>query len=400
MRRRARIAHALGVALIIASVSTSRAQQPPDPLFRVTTELVLTDIVVFDRQGRFVDNIPREQFELLVDGQPIPIASFERVQAGSLTEDAQLAAARGNQPALETRLPEGGRTVLFFVDDFHLGQGGLSPDASDIESLHRHADGTARSGRHHVAERTARIPAATDRQQDDAPCGSVASQQPDSGHHRFGTPGDDGSQAQIIEGVRDRDLFNFFVKETMRQNPLLRPSEAENIVMVRARQMALQASNDATTTLATLGALVRSNGTLPGRKLVFFISDGFEIDHTWIQVPDLLRQIVDASARYNFVIYTMDSRGLITQPSYDASRETVIDPTRSVDRTNADELFMSQDPSTNSLQKPAAGCSPTRTRSTPRCRALCRSPLCITSWHGRRPRRSRRAQEQQPRSSR
>ena len=54
---------ALGVlflALVCADPPT--AQQtiplPSGETFRVTRELVQTDVVVFDKQGRFVDNIP------------------------------------------------------------------------------------------------------------------------------------------------------------------------------------------------------------------------------------------------------------------------------------------------------------------------------------------------------
>ena len=57
-----------------------------------TTELVQTDAIVVDRQGRFVDNLQREQFELRVDGRPQRISFFERVPAGPpVKEEAQTA---------------------------------------------------------------------------------------------------------------------------------------------------------------------------------------------------------------------------------------------------------------------------------------------------------------------
>jgi hypothetical protein len=39
--------------------------------------------MVFDKKGRFVDGLQREQFELIVNGKPQPISSFEQVRAGS-----------------------------------------------------------------------------------------------------------------------------------------------------------------------------------------------------------------------------------------------------------------------------------------------------------------------------
>src|SRR5205085_7068953 len=58
--------------------------------------------------------------------KPVPISFFERVTAGSMNEDAQLAAARGqprvtaakDQPAPKPL--DRGRTILFFIDDMHL----------------------------------------------------------------------------------------------------------------------------------------------------------------------------------------------------------------------------------------------------------------------------------------
>src|SRR5882672_12495037 len=75
---------------------------PPEPqrqdqtdVLRVYTELVQTDVMVFDKQGRFVDGLKKEDFELRIDGQHKPIDFFERITTGSANEESQLAAARG-----------------------------------------------------------------------------------------------------------------------------------------------------------------------------------------------------------------------------------------------------------------------------------------------------------------
>src|SRR5215813_11997610 len=72
----------------------TRPQKPPDDVVRVYTELVQTDVMVFDKQGRFVDGLAKENFELLIDGKPKTIDAFEKITAGS-SEESQLAAARG-----------------------------------------------------------------------------------------------------------------------------------------------------------------------------------------------------------------------------------------------------------------------------------------------------------------
>ena len=106
------------------------AQEPPPSrqgpdVIRVNTALVQTDVMVFDKEGSFVDGLKRDQFVLKIDGKPRDISFFERVLAGSRNEEAQLAAARGSAPSSPRPGSAGpvpldrGRTVFFFVDDIH-----------------------------------------------------------------------------------------------------------------------------------------------------------------------------------------------------------------------------------------------------------------------------------------
>jgi hypothetical protein len=90
-----------------------------DDVVRINTDLVQTDVMVFDKDGRFVNGLKQEQFQLLVDGKPQPIAFFEPVVTGR-NEAAVLKASRGNkgsQPVVEpTTTPEvsdRGRTILY-----------------------------------------------------------------------------------------------------------------------------------------------------------------------------------------------------------------------------------------------------------------------------------------------
>jgi hypothetical protein len=121
------------LACLVVSSSTSYGQerqpkeitQQTDKVVRIGTDLLQTDVMVFDRQGHFVDGLKREQFELRVDGKPQQISFFDIVAAGSPDEESKLAAARGKtkEPAdkrVTFRPEEIGRTIFFFVDDLHL----------------------------------------------------------------------------------------------------------------------------------------------------------------------------------------------------------------------------------------------------------------------------------------
>src|SRR5687767_15896862 len=92
-----------------ASVAQSQQQQPTptpprrsDDVVRVYTELVQTDVMVFDKQGRFVKDLTRDNFELRVDGKPRPIEAFELITAGS-NEESQLARSEERRVGKECR---------------------------------------------------------------------------------------------------------------------------------------------------------------------------------------------------------------------------------------------------------------------------------------------------------
>src|SRR4051812_3958163 len=127
---RPRLAHALFAALCLLAPASAQQTDTPAPVkddeevVRISTELVQTDVMVFDKEGKFVDGLKPEQFELRVDGKPQQVVFFERVKAGTVNEDAQIAAARGGAGgalAGGAAVPlDRGRTLVFFVDDLHL----------------------------------------------------------------------------------------------------------------------------------------------------------------------------------------------------------------------------------------------------------------------------------------
>src|SRR6266480_5710326 len=69
--------------LFAAPVSAQTTPQKPTEeqgdVIRVSTELVQTDVMVFDKKGHFVDGLKGDQFALKVDNKPTSISFFERV---------------------------------------------------------------------------------------------------------------------------------------------------------------------------------------------------------------------------------------------------------------------------------------------------------------------------------
>ena len=85
------------VAGFVCQHARAQTQKPspqptPDDVLRTNIELVQTDVMVFDKAGKFVPGLTRDQFELLIDGQLQPISSFEQVSAGTSKEVRLLSA--------------------------------------------------------------------------------------------------------------------------------------------------------------------------------------------------------------------------------------------------------------------------------------------------------------------
>src|SRR5690349_2238351 len=77
----------LSLPVISAQTAPQKPAEAQDDIIRVNTELVQTDVMVFDKQGHFVDGLKSDQFALKVDDKATPITFFERVAAGKAGTD-------------------------------------------------------------------------------------------------------------------------------------------------------------------------------------------------------------------------------------------------------------------------------------------------------------------------
>jgi VWFA-related protein len=288
--------------------SQQQAPQQTDDVIRISTDLIQTDVTVLDKQGRFVDNLRREQFELLIDGKPQPITFFERLKAGSTSEETQLAAAKGSPGKEVVRLTERGRTIFFYLDDMHLSASSLIRTRKMllqfVEKEMRPNDQVAITSANgqvgflqQLTDNKTVLRAAIARLKS-------SSQATDDREQ----PAMSEPMAQAIEVYNDMDVVKFYVEPLLARGVQFQP--AENIVRSRARRILAESYNLTRVTLATLESLARSSSTLPGRKLIFFISDGFLLNPNISDMTDRIRNITNASAKNGIVIYSLDGRGL------------------------------------------------------------------------------------------
>ena len=321
--------------------------QDQSDVLRVYTELVQTDVMVFDKQGRFVNGLKAEDFELRIDGKPKPVEFFEKITTGSINEESQLAAARGSsvrRTTGQTAPPvplDRGRPIFFYVDDLHLDLTAVQTTRKVIASFLDKEMGqndevaiASASGQigflQQLTDNKTVLRAALERLKF-RPYSVRDMERPAMSEY----------QGLLITNY-DRDITDYFIAETIRVNPGMTPASAESLVMTRARALVQQGGRVTTNTLTGLEGLVRAANKLPGRKLIFFISGGFFLDDRNSDSKLRLQRITSSAARSGVVIYSMDARGLVASLT-DASTEAPFDRTGSAMRANSGELSASQD---------------------------------------------------------
>jgi VWFA-related protein len=337
------------ILLFLLLAPATRAQTPtptppksPDEVVRVYTELVQTDVMVFDKQGKFVNGLTKDNFELRIDGKPREIQAFEQIAAGS-DEESQLAAARG-ATSLNLKRPvplDRGRIVFFYVDDFHMDLGGLNAAKKVITAFIENEMG--QNDQAAIASATGQI-GFLQQLTDDRMILRMALDRLNPKTYSVGDsdrPPMSDYNALLIERF-DREVFEYFVAETIRNNPGMNRDMAASLVRGRAQASQSQAARFNQNTLIGLERLVQSARSLPGRKILFFLSGGFLIENRRGDAITELRNITNAAAKSGVVIYSMDTRGLVTSLD-DASTDRPYDPSGTLGLSNRGELTATQD---------------------------------------------------------
>ena len=351
---------------LVISVALGQEPRPAndDPV-RITTELVQTSVVVLDKQGRFVDGLKPEEFLVKVDGRPVTPSFFEHIVAGTVREEKLERSAAKAAATAPTGAAYRGRTIIFFIDDLHLSAASVQRTRKAILEFVE----TQMSIEDQVAVAS--------------PSGQLGFLQRFSDHksvvraavgrlnHRPYTVRDTEEipmteyQAMRIE-QGDQSALSYFATELMKANNIRVPGGlgppsggpvaarvrggkmtsgitgegAQRVVKDRAHMLMRQSESVTSATLTVLESLMRSAGQMSGRKLVFFVSDGFFLNDQSTGYSNKVSRIADAAVRGNLVIYSIDARDLAASIEASSNR---IDPDGRLARTNIGELQASQD---------------------------------------------------------
>ena len=330
---------AADTAIICAQVPTPPTQKQDVEVLRVNTDLVQSPVMIFDKQGHFVDGLQREQFELLVDGHPQAITFFDRVTAGTPAEALKFENARKAAGAPTVGPPTKGsvygRTLIFFVDDLHLSAESINRTRAALLTFINESMGqndrvliTTGSGQlgflQQLTDNKDVLRAAADRlkarqflpQDDERP--------PMGPFQALSIETNDSEVLKYYVDVYFADVVQNMNKEPAdmpgnKNNSAIAQSKgetgrriAENHIRSRARNILSQYTAISASSFAALKYLMAASTELSGRKLIFVISDGFYLNRGVAGESQKLKEITGAALRAGAVIYSIQASGLST----------------------------------------------------------------------------------------
>src|ERR1051325_3645486 len=344
------------IFLLIALCPPANAQETE--VVRTNVDLVQTAITVLDKKGNFVDGLQREQFELVVDGKARPVAFFERIAAGSPREGELASLGNPTDTATKPVAPARvlGRTIVFFIDDLH-----LSPDSMNrtrmmlqrfLEREMTSKDNvaiTTASGQVGFLEQFTNNRAVLDE--------AMKRLLPRPYDAEGYTVGGSAKMSEYIAyqlntSKSDTKLLNAYIDECLKGPNTFRKSRdvlallrqaCETEVKNSSRAILMQAGQITQNTYHSLESVMRSLARAPGRKLAFFISDGFLLD-TGPNAPnirDKFDNVVDAAQRAGVVVYSIHAKGLVNSGFMDPASKRPVD--ERVDMASIGELEANQD---------------------------------------------------------
>jgi len=349
-------------ALVLGQTKPEQKPEPPrqeaEDVIKFDTSLVQTDVMVFDKQGRAITGLKPEQFQLKINNTPRDISFFEAFRSGSAGQPDEVPSNQSN-PAAAFKADAQRRSVIFFVDDLHLAPDSLERTRKSLLEYIERGIGekdlvaiTSTSGQIGFLQQ---LTASKDALR--TAVGRLSYR---------ANPSLDTEKPPMSEyiamKIRDGDesAMTFYVQEVQKQTCYragqtvicpMTPQAIRQQVRNRAQQIVVQSAPSVDDTLRLLEGLMRTAAQLPGRKLVFVISDGFFLTDKKYGAIDRIKKVTDAAGRAGVVIYTLDARGIVGD-SIDVNKP--MDTGGLLQMAGIGELTSSQD-GLNALAKDTGG---------------------------------------------
>lgn len=279
-------------------------------VLKIDTNLIQTGVTVLDKKGQFVEKLKQEDFELKVDGKPVTLSFFEAIIGNQSVVNTENKAVVENTNTPLASLIERGRTIMFVVDDLHLNFEGHKRTKDlilkFIENELKSNDLLA------IISTSGKIGFLQQFTDDKMVLQEVVERlnynRNYSAADRMNPPMSE-YEALLIDRL-DPEVTNIFAQIIVREIPGSDVESAKTQVRSRASNILFQARTVTNNTLSVLEQSIRRSAQMPGRKTVFFLSDGFIVDPQNSDYSNRLQRITDAASRSNAVVYSFDVKGL------------------------------------------------------------------------------------------
>jgi VWFA-related protein len=323
MARNPRPAAALIFATALFALPRAAAQQPqsqpppPAPAIKVSVNSVLVPVVVRDNHGRVIGDLTQSDFQLFDKNKPLQITGFT-IEKRAATNDEfapdTTAPTTTATPSLAPQTtPPSTRFIVFLFDDLHMTPNDLASlktaankvlaetvragDSASVLSIVGHDDSLVTNDRERLARAIDHIQAfRSPYRLDPHACPNV-----------------DYQHGDRIENQHDERAFNVAVDETLEcahLDPKIQRAMAEKLTHEAAQRAVALGEQDVRISYIYIRELVRRMANLPGERTLILISPGF-----YTESPQALvfqSQVIEAAARANVTISTLDARGLYT----------------------------------------------------------------------------------------
>lgn len=289
--------------VVLSDAAHGQTTQPtPDTdVVKITTKLVQLDLLVVDKDGKQVRGLSKEDFELLQDGKPQKITNFSYVDRPNspiaVNVDSSL---NGKQPATAVPVKLGaadtGRVLTFIVDDLYGSALVVRTAKEGIEKFIR---------------------------EQMLPNDMVAIYQTRGGASRFQQYTNNKATllatAAKIRWYPSMANYNGSIWEPVRPDGN-GPETEEEKQRRKEREQNIK-NNSAVGALGVMRYVVQGLKPVPGRKIVFLMSDGISLhsrndkgikrgETIFHDVIQALKEVTDLANRSAVVINTIDARGV------------------------------------------------------------------------------------------